>query len=120
MKKFAFIFFLIGLISVQAQDLSDQNPNYEQSRNKYMATAENYTQHQGTTVQDTYKAIDELEAKRERKELRKKMRAMRPYWRHQRRMERIKNRRFYRNRYYDRGFYRPYPYRRYNYHNHCN
>ena len=55
---------------------------------------------QGTTEQDTYKAIDPLEEKRELRSIKRKHRAQRALWRHQERMERAKH-----GGYYNRGYY---------------
>jgi|GEM_PF-462356 len=77
---------------------ADQNPNYEISQNKYTDSIQkSHTLLQGTTLQDTYRAIDPLEEKRELKSLRRQHRAQRPYWRHQRRLERIRNTQYFEN-----------------------
>ena len=51
---------------------TDQNPNYKISLDKYVAASKDISQTltQGTTSQETYVAIDPMEEKRKRKELR--------------------------------------------------
>lgn len=49
----------------------DQNPDFMVSRAKYMAMADSVNSLHSTTPQETYKAIDYLEDKREARELRK-------------------------------------------------
>lgn len=51
--------------------LKDQNPNYQESRAKYIELADSLTRNQGTTVQNTYKAYDWYEAREERRKLRR-------------------------------------------------
>jgi len=101
MKKIILGFTLIAVsFSIQSQEVleADQNPNYRISQAKYTDSIQKvYTQLQGTTAQETYKAIDPLEEKRELKALRRQYRAQRPLWRHQRRLERIKNTQYFRN-----------------------
>lgn len=72
--------------------VDDQNPNFERSRSFYMKSAANLTEHEGQTIQETYKAIDDMELKKERKELKLQRR-------HEIRLARINNRRHI-NRYY--------------------
>ena len=86
--------FITSILSAQQNREKldfDQNPNYKVSQDNYLETASNYTSLEGTTVQQTYKAIDPLEEKRERKALKKKYRAERSKWRHEERMEKYKN-----------------------------
>lgn len=82
--------------------LPDQNPNYEKSRDKYMANSDSQTAKEGQTVQQTYKAIDDMQAKQDRK-------AQKAQWRQDRRMARIqsRNRGYYNS---NRGYYNSYPY----------
>lgn len=86
--------------SIQAQTtstvtlLEDQNPNFQKSRDKYMKQAEELTKNEGQTIQQTYKAIDDVQAKKERKELALERR-------HERRMARIQSRGIGRSRYYN-------------------
>ncbi|WP_029209631.1 hypothetical protein [Aquimarina agarilytica] len=101
---------LLGFLTfciLSAQDskplVEDQNPNYKVAMDKYMESPKEYTLLQSTTVQETYKAIDPLEEKRELRSQRRQFSAQRPYWRHQRRLERIKNTRYYES--YDNGFF---------------
>ena len=79
---------------------TDQNPNYKISLDKYVAASKDISQTltQGTTSQETYVAIDPMEEKRKRKELRKYFRSQRPLWRHQERLERAKSPSFFRGR----------------------
>ncbi len=98
----AFIFVTMGNISFGQEATSlapDQNPNYINAMNKYSDNSIEYTSQQGTTLQETYKAINPLEEKRELRSLRRKYRSQRAYWRHQRRLARIEN-----TRYYDYGY----------------
>ncbi len=93
--------FAFNLAVAQMDDtlVADQNPNYRRSLAKYDSIASNYTSKQGTTVQDTYVAIDPMEHKRKMQELRREYRAQRPLWRQERRMARINN-----TQYVDYGF----------------
>ena len=92
--------------------LPDQNPNYQKSRDKYMAESTTLTKNEGVTIQETYKAIDDVQAKKERNQLASDRR-------HERRMARIQSRsyrrqnyysnrynsRYYDNYYYNNGYY---------------
>lgn len=78
---------LLFCINMRAQKdslnlLPDQNPNFRKSRAKYTELAASLTQNEGQTIQQTYKAIDDVQAKKERRELRIARR-------HERRMARI-------------------------------
>lgn len=84
------------VLFAQKNNASDQNPNHEASYQKYLKDSNNYISKQGTTVQDTYVAIDPMEEKRIRRKTHKEHRAMRSLWRHQERLERAKNTRYYR------------------------
>lgn len=92
---------LIGLItvvmtnSVKAQEelAPDQNPNYKKSMEKYMTDKDELLKNQGKTIQATYKAIDDMQLKEERKVLRRT-------YRQERRLARINNRGYYYNPYY--------------------
>ncbi|PQJ72900.1 hypothetical protein [Polaribacter butkevichii] len=105
----------IGMAQQSVALLADQNPNYQTSLQKYTAANEvnSITLLQGTTVQETYTAIDPMEAKRQRKELRKYFRSQRPLWRHQERLERAKNPATYYHSGYN-GFSNNYRYNRFN------
>lgn len=82
-----------GLI---AQNLApDQNPNYKQSLEKYLALKDSLILFEGTTLQQTYKAIDFMQAKEDR---RNERRADRRFRRNNRSMNRF-------NRNFDNGFY---------------
>lgn len=88
MKKYL-PFLLITLLAVtsgRAQgDLApNQNPNYAVSRAHYMGLADSLTALHGTTLQETYKAIDWLadrrEARAERRSFRQQLRLSRAQW----------------------------------------
>jgi hypothetical protein len=67
------LFLFSAGLSAQKDSLSllpDQNPNFRKSRAKYTEMAAALTQNEGQTVQQTYKAIDDVQAKKERRELR--------------------------------------------------
>lgn len=87
----------MGVAQNSTKLVNDQNPNYQISLDKYLAAGElsNQTLTQGTTAQDTYTAIDPMEEKRKRQELRRFFRSQRPLWRHQERLERAKNPSFF-------------------------
>lgn len=104
--------FCIGL---QAQNdsvnlLPDQNPNFQRSRAKYMEQSAELTKNQGQTIQDTYKAIDDVQAKKERRELAATRR-------HERRMARIMSRGYGYGGYYNGYGYDNYGYNNYGYNN---
>lgn len=81
----------------------DQNPDYMISQNKYLQTADSVNALHSTTAQETYKAIDYLEDKKEARELRKA-------YRRELRMEQARNR--WSSYYYPyNGFNNYYPYR---------
>lgn len=63
----AFFFSALILSSVQlsAQEVQDQNPNYAVSRDRYMKISDSLIAWHSTTFQETYKAIDYLEDKRQ-------------------------------------------------------
>lgn len=87
-----------------AQNLApDQNPSFMVSQARYMQMADSINSWHGTTLQNTYKAIDYLEDKRE-------LRANRKAWRRELRMERARNSGWY-NGYYNDYYY---PYNSYN------
>ncbi|NJB82413.1 hypothetical protein [Wenyingzhuangia aestuarii] len=90
-----------------SQTDADQNPNHKAAYEKYIEVANDYVAKQGTTVQDTYVAIDPMEEKRIRKKTHKDHRAMRSLWKHEERMERAKNTRYYTNTYtpYNYSYY---------------
>lgn len=104
-----FVFVIIGCIGYTQETVQlteDQNPNYKVAMNRFLKNSQEYTLQQGTTVQETHKAIDPLEEKRELRSLRRQYRSQRAYWTHERRLKRIEN-----IRYYDYGSY--YGYRSY-------
>ncbi len=83
------------VITAQEDLAPDQNPNYKKSQEKYMAKKDSLTKNEGTTVQATYKAIDDTQIKQEQKDLRRSNRQ-------DRRLARINNRRYYyRSPYYN-------------------
>ncbi|MBS1743016.1 MAG: hypothetical protein JST81_08265 [Bacteroidetes bacterium] len=70
MQKILLLNFLVLIsIAAGAQETTspDQNPNYRQSLEKYIAQKDNLQTTMNTTVQQTYKAYDWYEAKQERK-----------------------------------------------------
>ena len=71
-------------ISAQNKLAPDQNPNYMKSLEKYMEKKDELIKHQGTTIQDTYEAIDDIQIKKDRKKLKRANRQ-------KRRMARIEN-----------------------------
>ncbi|MCW3467108.1 hypothetical protein [Chitinophaga nivalis] len=85
---------LATTMSVKAQQalLPDQNPRYRESMDYYLLKEDSLTRQQSTTVQQTYKAYDFFEAKRERRDQRRQ-------WRHEWRMANANN-----YSYYDPGF----------------
>lgn len=107
----AIIFVGSTVIKAQVELAPDQNPNYQKSQEKYMAKKEELTKNEGTTVQATYKAIDDMQLKQERKDLRKSNRQ-------DRRMARINNNRYsYNSPYYFSNSNYPYNYYGYNNYN---
>lgn len=85
-KSFSFL-VTATLISVftYAQDVQpNQNVNYKISQAKYVKLADSLLKFEGTTVQNTYKAIDYMQDKKDRKEARKA-------FRQQLRLERARN-----------------------------
>lgn len=61
---------LMGAGSIFAQ-VADQNPNFEESLVKYMRLSQDEPASLGTTVQQTYKALDWYEQREERRALRR-------------------------------------------------
>ena len=89
MKKLALSLITLFVVTgfSYGQD-SDQNPNYQKSLNHYTKELETTVNTMGTTVQETYKAIDEWQDRKDKK-LENKRLAIE--YRHQRRMARINN-----------------------------
>jgi hypothetical protein len=79
----AVVFTSLGLNGQDALT-QDQNPNYMVSRARYMKMADSLNTWHSTTFQDTYKAIDYLEDKRE-------ARLQRQAFRRELRLERARN-----------------------------
>ncbi len=108
MKTILFVAALFtSLLGVQAQTttttatlLPDQNPNYARSRDKYVGKSDELTAKEGQTIQQTYKAIDDMQAKQDRK-------ALAAQRRQDRRMARIQSRRRTYNYYGNQGGYNP-------------
>jgi hypothetical protein len=107
MKTLILLIFSVVFVTIHAQTIADtntllpdQNPNYQKSRDKYVAESATLTKNEGQTVQQTYKAIDDVQAKKERKELASQRRQ-------DRRMARIQSR-GQRNRYYGNYDYNNY------------
>ncbi|NIJ44550.1 hypothetical protein FHR24_000989 [Wenyingzhuangia heitensis] len=95
MRNLILLFGLLFSVVAYSQNESDQNPNYKAAYEQYVNVANDYVSKQGTTVQQTYVAIDPMEEKRIRKKIHKDHRAMRSLWKHEERMERAKNTRYY-------------------------
>lgn len=95
---------VVATLTGTAQNLAqDQNPSFMVSQARYMKMADSINSWHGTTLQETYKAIDYLEDKRAE-------RASRKAWRRELRMERARNNGWY-NGYYNNYYY---PYASYN------
>lgn len=96
---------LMASTSIQAQTQNpDQNPNYQQSRDKYMTQTDEYSQKQGTTEQDTYKAYDWTEHKEEVKQDRIDRRQDRRLAKYQSRRYYYHPHPYYNNGYYNNGY----------------
>lgn len=105
-------FFLATGAMAQTGGLApDQNPNYMIARDKYITIADSVIAFHGTTIQDTYKAIDFLQDRREAREQRR-------LFRQSLRLERVRNGYYY-NDYNTPYYYNNYPsyngYRNYRY-----
>ena len=87
-----------NVTNTQEELAPDQNPNYRKSMDKYLATKDELVKTEGTTVQATYKAIDDMQIRQERRDMRRT-------YRQQRRLARINNGYYY---------YSPYSYGGYN------
>lgn len=92
----------------QTTEVADQNPNYMISQAMYMDMADSLNSLHGTTIQQTYKAIDWMEQRRE-------MREQRRAFRRELRLERARrgwyyNDGYYHGGYYNNGFYNDYGY----------
>jgi hypothetical protein len=98
--------FLATGTNAQTGLAPDQNPNYMISRDKYIHLADSITAYHSTTIQDTYKAIDWMEYKREAREQRRA-------FRRDLRMERARNIGYYPDYYSPVYDYNYYPYNRY-------
>lgn len=97
MKNILLLLIIIGCsINIQSQTIIDQNPKFERSRSKYMDQSTILTQNQGLTIQQTYKAIDDMQSKVERK-------ALADTRQQERRTLRIQSRGYIRNN-YNRGY----------------
>ncbi len=86
MKKLFIVLIATTIIktSSKAQEVPNQNINYKISQDHYTRLADSLLKFQGTTIQNTYKAIDYMQAKQDRKEARKN-------FRQQLRLERARN-----------------------------
>lgn len=94
MKKILMIAMLCGTTAM-AQNVQDQNPNHAEGMAHYMDKVEDLTKTQGTTIQDTYVAIDDT--RKGRRAARRKLRGER---RHELRMARANNPGYYNNNSY--------------------
>ncbi len=90
------IFLLTITLFAQKSTVSDQNPNYEISYQEALKTSDKYIIQQGSTANQTYVAIDPVEEKRVRKNIRKEYRAKKALWKHEERLARAKNTKSYR------------------------
>jgi hypothetical protein len=82
-KRLLTSFFILFSIWIGNQGFAqsalapDQNPSFAVARERYMRHADSITSTQGTTIQETYKAIDWLadkrEARAERREYRRQL-----------------------------------------------
>ncbi len=109
--------YLLFQYNGSAQEFStilatDQNPNYGLAIKPYLIDQNESIALQGTTLQETYNAIDPLEEKRLLRSQRREYRSKRRLWRHQEALEIAKNTsynydyydytpNFYGNRYYN-------------------
>ena len=66
--------FQIDLIAATNKLNNDQNPNYKRSMKRYMSISDSLISTQGTTIQNTYVAIDEYKEKIDKKIAKKKQR----------------------------------------------
>lgn len=77
-KTILFGILLMNGLGIFAQDIPDQNPNYEKMIVKYSAIADSFTNLESSTIQRTYKAYDwyeaKMQAKAERKAFRRELR----------------------------------------------
>lgn len=92
---------LVITLTGTAQNAQEQNPSFMVSQARYMKMADSINSWHGTTLQETYKAIDYLEDKRA-------SRANRRAWRHELRMERARYGGWYNNGYYNSYYYPSY------------
>lgn len=101
MKKLLIIAIMCGTSAI-AQNVSDQNPNHARGMSNYMEKVDDLTQTQGTTIQDTYEAIDDT-----RKAKRQARRTLRRDRRHELRMARANNPGYFNRNYwaYDTAFW---------------
>jgi hypothetical protein len=112
MKKAGYILgglLLISSFGSIAQELApDQNPNYQNSADKYAQQSDELTATQSETIQDTYKAYDWREAKAEKQKIRKdrqyELRKLR-YQSRNRCCNGNRNYNGYNNGYYNNGYY---------------
>lgn len=117
MKKVSYIlagFLILSSVGSVAQELApDQNPNYQNSAEKYAEKSAELTATQGETTQDTYKAYDWREAKAEKQQIRKdrqyELRKLRLQNRYRCGTNRYYNygypNGYYNNQYYNNGYY---------------
>ncbi len=90
---------MIGTKVIVAQEelAPDQNPNYKNSMEKYVTNKDELLKTEGTTVQDTYKAIDDMQIRQERRDLRRA-------YRQERRLARINNCGYYYSPYLNNNY----------------
>lgn len=100
------LFLATGAMAQTGGLAPDQNPNYMIARDRYMSIKDSVINFQGTTIQDTYKAIDFLQDRREAREQRR-------LFRQNLRMERVRYGGYGGYNYYDNNtpyYYNNYPY----------
>jgi hypothetical protein len=111
MKKSIHSYFLLitafflatGAVAQTGGLAPDQNPNYMIARDKYITIADSVIAFHGTTIQDTYKAIDFLVDRREAREQRR-------LFRQNLRMERVRYGGYYYDDYNTPYYYNNFPY----------
>ena len=104
MKKLLIVLIMGTTISsvAYAQELQpNQNANYKISQDRYTKLADSILKFEGTTVQNTYKAIDYMQDKLDRK-------AARRAFRQQLRLERARNPYYWSTYNSANGWYSPY------------
>ena len=109
MKRIVYILsgiaFSLSLNAAAQATVPDQNPNWQQSAQKYAEKSDELTSSESTTIHETYEAYDWTEAKEAKKQDRKERR-------HE--LRKLKYQSRYRCRPHNRYYY-PYQYNQYQY-----